>query len=166
MPPGCIPTKTLHVSRPPLFPTPWCPDLSPWSPPVTMTQGVPSLFLVVLPPCPTGSSLLPPQFTLPPEVRPQYLPVALGLVVALPTVGVSCKGLPTGLRFGPVIHWWGDIGYPWILGTTSEFYSMPLSTDPSTLMPRYPPPLFSPCISCPPSRRLETFASASCVIPG
>ena len=67
-----------------------------------------------------------PQFTLPLGVRPRYLMVVLGLEVVLPLVDVACKGLPTGLRFDTVVHWWGGLSEPWLLGTTAEFYSTPL----------------------------------------
>ena len=81
-----------------------------------------------------GFYLPPPQFPLPLEVCPQYLPDALVLVVVLSPVGVACRGLPAGLRFGPFVTLWIEIGDPWLLGTTSEFYFTTLSIDLSTIM--------------------------------
>ena len=55
--------------------------------------------------------------------------------MVLPLVDVACKGIPTGLRFDTVVHWWGGLSEPWLLGTTAEFYSTSLSIDLLTLMP-------------------------------
>ena len=96
---------------------------------------------MVPPPFPTGVSLQMPLYPLPMGVRLRYLQVVLGLECFLHLEYVACRGLTTGLRFAPAAHWWGGLSVPWIIGTTDEFYSMPLSLDRSALMPRYPPPL-------------------------
>ena len=99
---------------------------------------------MVLPPYLKRFYLPPPQFILLLGVRPQYLPVVLRLEVVLPLVDVTCRGLPAGLRFDTVVHWWGRLGTPWLLGTTSEFYSTHISIDLSTIMPLSPPPSTHP----------------------
>ena len=120
------------------------------------------LFLTVL----SGVSVLPPQSPPLPEALPQYLPFVLGSVAAIPPVGASCRGPPSGLRFVPVFHWWGELGEHWILGTTSISCSTPLSADHSPLMTWSPLPISSPCIYCPTSRPLGTFTSTSCALAG
>ena len=76
---------------------------------------------MVLTPYLTEVSLLTLLSTLPMGLCPQYLTVVLGLLVVLPPVGAACGGPPAGLRFGPFVHWEGELSEPWLLGTTTKF---------------------------------------------
>ena len=162
----CIPPKTLPVWHLLLCPTSWYPDFSPLSLTITMPYGVPLSSPMFLLTCLTGVSLLSPLSPLPLGFPPRYLLIVIVLELFLPMEDVSCRGLPAGLRFDPAAHWLGVLGVPWILGTTVEFYSTPLSLDCLTLMPQSPPLLSSPFFYCPPSGSTETFASTPYFLPG
>ena len=148
------------------FPTSRCLDISTWSPPLAMCSGVLPSCLMFLLTILSGFYTLLPQSPLLPESCPGYLPVLPGLVVTLPLVGAAYRVPPTGLRFVPVLHWWGELGDPWLLGTTSVSCSTPLADDHFPLMTLSTPLLSSPCIFCPYSRPPGILTSPSYALVG
>ena len=139
MPPLCVRPGTLT-----LLCSPVCPNVTwlgyfTWSPTLYMPSSVLPSCPMFLPSIPSIVSALPLKNPLLPGLRPIYSPVVLVLILPRPPEGAAYRDPNSGLMCVPVPIWWGVLGVPWPVSTTSGSFSTLTSSSQLQLV-SHPPP--------------------------